>query len=100
MLGYGAVATAARACRASPSARKTSAQVPSVIVLFIFLFIDSSWYKDLVAWEFATRFVCLTSVPFDELSHGLGLFISDVMHAIPDDFNLDVFAAMSPQSVG
>jgi hypothetical protein len=39
-------------------------------------------------------------IPFNELSHGLGLLIHYVMHAVLDDSDLDVCAPMHPQSLG
>src|ERR1700757_4357877 len=39
-------------------------------------------------------------MPFDELSHSIGLLIRDVMYAVLDDFNLNVCAPMSPQRIG
>src|SRR6266404_7516455 len=46
MLGYGALASCARACHHAPSTT-TSAKVPNAIVLTIFRFIDSSGDTDL-----------------------------------------------------
>src|SRR5215469_5730354 len=39
-------------------------------------------------------------MPFNELSHSVGLLIGDVMYAVLDDFDLNVCAPMRPQRIG
>src|SRR5580704_16857732 len=39
-------------------------------------------------------------MPFDELSHSIGLLIRDVMCAVLDEFDLNICAPMRPQCIG